>query len=219
MMLRNPFEPMLDIFKVVKYATTDQEKEGRELGIKAAANIYKPVLKNLEIRQVKIITATDKEQSFFEGQTKSLKRQCSEYEQKTADLAAKIKKQSSEKSKAVDTILRVNGFGSGAMSGGDFISAIGEALSLAWSVINFIDNEMEEKRSYYRKVEFEKQSRVWEEKIKEIRKEIAKSIKNLKSYKISNREQIEYISAIVDDAIKEYCETLAKYNALKEMGN
>lgn len=33
---------------VVEYATTDQEKEGRELGTAAAANIFKPVLDSLK---------------------------------------------------------------------------------------------------------------------------------------------------------------------------
>ena len=202
---------------VVVYAMTDQEKEGRELGIELAARIYKPIFQNLENRQARINTATDKEKVFFEEQANSLINQCAEYEQKTADLAEKIKRQSTKKAQAVDTVLKVNGFGYGAMCGGDSISLISDALSTAWSIINFIDNEMEKKRSYYRKLEFEKQSRIWEGKIKDIRQKIAESIRNLKSYKISNREQLEYISKIVDDAVEEYCETLAKYNVLREM--
>ena len=74
----------------VVYATTDQEKEGREKGIEATAKIYEPILKNLEERQKKIIAATDKEQSFLGGQAKSLKEQCAKYEKKTAELAVKI---------------------------------------------------------------------------------------------------------------------------------
>ena len=46
--LYDPFGFLDDIFTTVKYAVTDQEKEGREAGIKAAAEIYKPILQELE---------------------------------------------------------------------------------------------------------------------------------------------------------------------------
>ena len=40
---------------VIDYATTDQEKEGRELGTMAAEKVYKPALKNLQKQKNKII--------------------------------------------------------------------------------------------------------------------------------------------------------------------
>lgn len=216
-MMLNPFQPVFDIFKVVEYVATDQEKEGRELGIKAAANIYEPVLKNLEIRQIKIIAATDKEQSFFEGQAKSLREQCTEYEQKTAELAARIKNRSEKKSKSVDNLLNtINSFG---MYSSHSVSVIGGDIYDSWSLSDYLEKKMKEKREKFYEIEFKKQSLVWQEKIKSVRAKIVESIKNLKSLKISNRKQLKYISDIVDDAVSEYCETFAKYNALKEMEN
>lgn len=210
----NPFR---DIFKVVEYMLTDQEKEGRELGIKAAVNIYEPVLKNLEIRQVKIIAASDKERSFFEGQAKFLKEQCAEYERKTAELAAIIKSHSDKKSESVDIFFsQINSFG---MYSGANIRIICDDIYNSQSLSDYLDDKMKEKREKFFKIEFERQALVWQEKIKSVRAKIVESIRNLKSLKISNREQLKYISAIVDDAVNEYCETLARYNALKEMEN
>ena len=218
---QDPVSELVDtaraVKKVVDYVATDQEKEGRELGIKATANIYEPVLKNLEIRQVKIIAATDKEQSFFEGQAKSLREQCAEYEQKTAELAARIKNYSEKKSESVDNFFNtINSFG---MYSSHSVGIIGGDIYDSWSLSNYLEKKMNEKREKFYKIEFEKQSLVWQEKIKSVRAKIVESIKNLKSLKISNREQLKYISAIVDDAVNEYCETFAKYNALKEMEN
>jgi len=216
-MVFNPLEPIRDIFKVMEYVSTDQEKEGRELGIKAASRIYQPVLRNLESRQTKILAATDKEQSFFEGQAKSLRDQCAEYEQKTADLAERIKNSSEKKSESVDNFFRtINSFG---MYSVQSVSIIGGNIYDSWSLSDYLEKKMKEKREKFYNIEFKKQSLVWQEKIKSVRAKIVESIKNLKSLKISNREQLKHISDIVDDAVNEYCETFAKYNALKEMEN
>ena len=198
------------LLKLFEYATSDQESEGRELGIKTAANIYEPVLKNLEIRQEKIIAATDKEPSFFEGQAKSLREQCAEYEQKTAELAAIIKSRSEKKADIVDNILSST---TSSYSEG-LARCMGNHIYNSWSLPDYLDKKMEEKREKFFKIEFEKQALVWQEKIKSVRAKIVESIRNLKSYKISNRAQLKHISDIVDDAVNEYCETLAKYNAL-----
>lgn len=212
-------ETIETIGAVVKYATSDQEKEGRELGIKAAAKIYQPVLENLEIRQVKILAATDKEQSFFEGQAKSLRQQCAEYEQKTAELTEKIKKWSdTKKSSNIDKFLSsINNFG--MFSGVSSVRGISSAIYDSWSLSDYLKNKMNEKREKFYKAEFEKQSLVWQDKIKTVRNNIVQSIKNLKSLKTANKEQIKYITGIVNEAIEEYCETFAKYNALNEMEN
>lgn len=66
---------------VYDYATTDQEKEGRELGIETAAAIYKPVLESLEARQKKIIAEKDKEYYDAEFQKDFLRDQFVYYEQ------------------------------------------------------------------------------------------------------------------------------------------
>ena len=76
---------------------------------------------------------------------------------------------------------------------------------------------MNEKREKFYKIEFEKKSLEWQGKIKNLRAQIVESINNLKNLKSYNKNQLEYISKIVDDALKEYCESIAKYNALVEM--
>ena len=73
-----------------KYATTDQEKEGRELGIEIAAAIYEPVFKNFKAKQKKIKAETDKEYFDAKSQVKLLKEQCAYYERETANYKSKI---------------------------------------------------------------------------------------------------------------------------------
>ena len=151
-MVFNPLEPIRDIFKVMEYVSTDQEKEGRELGIKAASRIYQPVLRNLESRQTKILAATDKEQSFFEGQAKSLRDQCAEYEQKTADLAERIKNSSEKKSESVDNFFRtINSFG---MYSVQSVSIIGGNIYDSWSLSDYLEKKMKEKREKFYNIEF-----------------------------------------------------------------
>ena len=215
-MMLNPFQPILDICKVVEYVATDQEQEGHEKGIKAAANIYKPILKKLQERQKKIINATDKEQIDFEAQAKLLKKQCAGYEKKTAELAIKIKNQSAKKSSGIDSFFAtVNSYG--MFSGVNSVRGIDSVMYDSWSLSDYLEKKMNEKREKFYKIEFEKKSLEWQEKIKSVREKIVESIKNLKNLKSTNRSQIANISGIVDDALNEYCETLAKYNALKEM--
>ena len=75
---------------VIKYATTDQEKEGREIGTEVAANIYKPVLDSLKRQKDKIIAEEQNEQSNFESQANLLTEQCAYYERETANYKSLI---------------------------------------------------------------------------------------------------------------------------------
>ena len=214
-MLLDPFSPIRDIITVVEYIATDQEAEGRAKGIETAANIYKPVLKKLEDRQKKIILATDQEQKHFENQAKTLRAQCAEYEQKTLELAAKIKNNSGEKSSSINNFfVTVERFG---MYSAHSVDVIGGRIYDSWSLSNYLEKKMNEKREKFYKIEFEKKSLEWQGKIKNLRAQIVESINNLKNLKSYNKNQLEYISKIVDDALKEYCESIAKYNALVEM--
>ena len=72
--------PLNEVITLVRYAVTDQEKEGREAGIKAAAKIYEPVLRDMERQQAKILADLDKEQIDFEYKAKFLINKCSVYE-------------------------------------------------------------------------------------------------------------------------------------------
>lgn len=200
---RNPISELVDtaraVGKVAEYVTTDQEEEGRELGIKAAARIYEPVLEKLEIRQVKIIAATDKEQSFFEGQAKSLREQCAKYEQKTAEIAERIKKHSEKKSKSVDNFFsRINSFG---MYSAQSVSGIGGDIYNSWSLSNYLEKKMNAKREKFYKIEFEKQSLVWQEKIKSVRAKIGSHVKILAQSGVIDNVEIDDFATLMSKSV------------------
>ena len=214
----NPFDIMDKLRaakKIVDYVTSDQEKEGREQGINAAANIYKPVLTKLEKRQAKIIALIDKEQIDFAEQAAQLKEECAEYEKKTADLADILKRKSSSNvDKFFDTVGRFGMFG-----GEDSIRGMGIVMYDSWSLADHLEKKMNEKRAKYYKEEFQSKSIEWQVKIKSVRVKLLETIKNFKNLKASNKNQLKYITSKIDEALEEYCETFAKYNALKEMEN
>ena len=175
-MMLNPFQPILDICKVVEYVATDQEQEGHEKGIKAAANIYKPILKKLQERQKKIINATDKEQIDFEAQAKLLKKQCAGYEKKTAELAIKIKNQSAKKSSGIDSFFEtVNSYG--MFSGVNSVRGIDSVMYDSWSLSDYLEKKMDEKREKFYKIEFEKNLLNGKKKLKVCEKKLLSRLK------------------------------------------
>ena len=258
---------LVTLKKAYDYATTDQEKEGRDRGITSAANIYKPVWEELESKNKKIIKALDAENKFFNEQLESLKKQGNEIEQKTDELNKAIKQQfdmvndrlqaifeeqvellkrqsTEHEAKAAEFIEKIrrsndekkirildeflssvnkNGMFSGVV---EFIAICG----LAYAAFNFIwlindpigyylDKKMEDKREKFYNEEFEKQTRMWQKKIKGVRKEYEEQLKKLIYFQDSNNEQIKYFTEMLDDALNEYCETFAKYNVLNGMVN
>lgn len=249
------------ISTIKDYATTDQEKEGREKGTKGAADIYKPVLEELESRQKEIIKELDEEQknfkeqatilkkqcveyeietaefeknlqkqsnkmadelqSFFEGEIKSLQKQSSERERRMAEIISKIRSQGDkQKELALDNFIKASNATGMFNESDDLLNVIANTLYMLMNLNPFgyfLEKKMCEKRDKYYKIEFKKKSLKWQEKIKSVRNKILQSIESWESLTNSNKEQIQYITKIVDDAFNEYCETLAKYNVLREM--
>lgn len=256
---------LVTLKKAYDYATTDQEKEGRELGITGAANIYKSVFEELEIKQEKIIKEIDKENKFFDEHLKSLKKQGEEIEQKTDELNESIEQQSdmvngrlqvffedqvkllkgqsteheAKAAEFVEKIRRSNDeekirildeFLLLVNKNGMFSVSIISICGLAYAAFNFLwlitdpigyylDKKMEDKREKFYNEEFEKQTRMWQEKIKGVCQKCEEQLKKLIYFQDSNNEQIKYFTEMLDDALNEYCETFAKYNVLKGMVN
>jgi|GEM_PF-6492016 len=172
---------------VIDYATTDQEKEGRELGTEVAAKVFKPVLDSLKRQKDKIIAEEKNEQSNFESQAELLKKQCEYYERETANYKSKIETIKREHGdspgvKAVLTALAASGgatIGTGAMLGINsaraFSSAVASAglswLALPAAVLTYIlESEMNEKRERFFQEEFEKKALVWQGNIAGLRR-------------------------------------------------
>lgn len=207
-------ETIRTVKAVANFITGDQEREGREQGTIAAAKIYQPVLENLEARQKKIIDETDKAQSDFIAQAKELRAQCAAYERQSSELADEIRSRG-ENSSGVEKFLEaVNRHG---MFNAKSSHSFGAVMYDSWSLANYLENKMNEKRERYYKLAFEEKSRVWQQKITDLRKKIVASIKNLRNLKSANRDRLNDMASKVDEALTEYCEAAAKFNALKEL--
>lgn len=216
---------------VIDYATTDQEKEGRELGKETAAAIYEPVFDGLKRQMNKVIAEEENEHSNFESQANLLTEQCEYYEREAADYKRRIeaiKREHGDSAgvKAVLAALSAGGgtIGAGAMLGINsaraFSSAVAGAgfswLALPAAVLTYIlESDMNSKRERFFKEEFEKQALVWQGKVESCKAEISERIKSLKSLKYNNTYKIKELKAVVDDALKEYSGAQADYNTLR----
>ena len=218
-----------------KYATTDQEKEGRELGIEIAAAIYEPVFKNFKAKQKKIKAETDKEYFDAKSQVKLLKEQCAYYERETANYKSKIETIKREHGdspgvKAVLIALAASGasggatIGTGAMLGINSVRAFGSTVAsagFAWLALPatfltyILESDMESKREKFFQEEWEKKAVMWQGKIESCRAEISERIKSLKFLKQRNNYKVKELKGIVDDALKEYSGARVDYNTLK----
>lgn len=219
---------------VIDYATTDQEKEGRELGAATAAKVYAPALEDLQKQKNKIIAEEKNAQSNFATQAKFLTEQCAHYERETANYKRKIETIRREHGndpgvKAVLVALAASASGGGAAIGagavlsGNFVRAFSSSVAtsaLSWlalpaAVVTYVlESEMNDKRERFFKEEFEKQALVWQEKIKSCRAEISERIKSLKFLKHNNTYKIKELKAEVDDALQEYCGAMSDYKML-----
>ena len=222
---------------VYDYATTDQEKEGRELGIEVAKKLYAPVLEDLEQQQKKIIAALDREHANVQTQINLLKEQRAYYERKTADYKSKIetiRREDGDKPgvKAVLVALAAsaaNGgsaIGAGAVLSGNFVRAFSSSVAtsaLSWlalpaAVVTYVlESEMNDKRKRFFKEEFEKKALVWLEKIESRKEKIVTTIKNLRAVKADGADKLNRLAKIVADAQNDYSEDMARYNILNSV--
>jgi len=77
--------------------------------------------------------------------------------------------------------------------------------------------EIDDANEEFFKIEFERQSLEWQKKIRGTIAGIVHLIKTSKLFKSCGKENLNYISVSIGNAIKKYSEILEQYNTLKEM--
>ena len=196
-------------YQTLKYAFTDQEKEGRELGKIKAAEVYEPVLKKLEDDLAALRTALSKEIGNFNSQYEKLRITATYYLNKKKEILKDIeqlKEDNPEHGSFIDNIL-ISG------SGGYNITGTSSGFFLGY----FLKKEMDEKRKKYAEIEFEEMARKYEKKIDEIRKEMAREVAGLKALREEDKQKLEIISQKVNSAVYDYEQVLEKYNFIRSM--
>ena len=222
---------------VYDYATTDQEKEGRELGIATAAKVYAPVLNGLKNRQKQIIAETNKVYADAESQKNFLRDKLAYYQRETANYKRKIetiRREHGNDSRVKDVLVALaasasgggSAIGAGAVLSANFVrnfsSSVAGAgfswLALPAAVVTYIlESEMNDKRKRFFKEEFEKKSREWLEKIESCKEKIVTAIKNLRAVKADGADKLNRLAKIVADAQNDYSEAMARYNILNSV--
>lgn len=201
-----------DTIAVVKYAVTDQEQEGRELGIKTASEIYAPILSNLEKQQAKVLDDINKEQISFEEKVKFLRDKCATYEKEISEVSDAIESMRGLSVQIDNLIISMSVHGIQSTICNPIFYSI---LAKGGIIGTWLQEKMDKKRQKYYQIELEKQSCEWQKKINDVKNKIAMSIDDLKDMQNYNQEQLQCISDILNENISNYCEITAQYNLLK----
>lgn len=206
----NPLYTIYDVAKIVEYVRSDQEKEGREAGMKAASDIYAPVLKKMEKKRKNIVEEIKNEQEVFEEKVKHIIDECNECEKETNNEIKFIDSMrgQSPNMDALITSLEKNGLYT------TICGPIIENLMCIISIGYFLEKKMNAKRKEFFKIELESKSKEWEEKIERERIGIINSIDELNKCKDRNKDRLGKIKNLMNDIMSNYCEKTAQHNFL-----
>lgn len=203
---KNEKETHNSIVELVKYVTTDQEREGRELGITKAAEIYAPVLKKLEKELKTLKNELDKETNDFDAQYMLLRKKAEYYvaqKGKVLKDIEKLKKKKPDISDFIDICLNSGLSGASVFMEYDHYDAIGE----------WLHKKMDEKRQEFFEIEFKEKEREWKKKISEIKAEVKKLAKSLEALTKEDKQKLKQIASLVNRAITDYELVLEQYNS------
>ena len=195
-----------DIIAIIDYVSSDQEKEGRELGIKKATSMYKPILESLELKQKKLIKELDDESISFSSKAELLKQSVMNIECETEKWKNNMRLNRSYSK--FSTIIKEN------KSGGSILYG---AISMGWDghlVADWLNKKMDQKRIKYFEIEFNKQEAKWVDKINNVEKEITSLKNKLKKLTYSDKEAMEKLLKIHEKAVQEYANVYSQYQAL-----
>lgn len=206
----NPLNTIYDYAKIVEYVRSDQEKEGREAGIKAASEIYAPVLQKMEKKREKIIEEIKKEQESFEEKAKHIMDEYNKCENETTN---EIKLIDSMRGQSPNMDTLITSLGKNGLYA-TICSPLIENFMCIISIGYFLEKKMDAKRKEFFKMELESKSKVWEAKIERERIDLLKSIDELNKCKDCNKDRLEKIKKLMKDMMSNYCEKTAQHNFL-----
>ena len=195
--------------KAYEYITTDQEKEGRALGTTKAAEIYAPVLKELENELISLKNELDKEADDFDSQYKLLRNKAKYYvkqKEKVLKDIEKLKKKKPEISDFIDNCL-----GSGYSATNIVFQYYGGTVG------DWLQEKMDTKRQEYFEIEFSKKVSMWKSKISEVKAEITQIATDLDALTKEDKQKLKKIASLVNQTITDYELVLEQYNSFKEI--
>lgn len=203
----NPFD---DVSKIYQYATTDQEKEGREEGKKIAAEVFRPVLENLEYRHLSIKKEIQNEQNSYEAKVDQLRKYYLEYQKGVTICSTQISSMYGISPK-MDTLINCMGC-NGIL--GAIISPITIFTFTNIGLGGILKDVMDKKRMKYSQLELESQSIIWTKKIYREKQRIDKTISYLSTIRKDHKNTLQELIDLINKEVNEYCEVSAQCNML-----
>ena len=208
MFIPSPFGMFKDLAKAVECAVTDQEKEGRELGIKKAAEIYAPVLRQLENENALLKMEMQQIESDFSARAGLLRDKAVYFENKKVEVLKQIerlKRKQPDKKEIFEKVMSSSSY-----------SVIQSPIPYG-VLSDWLEGKMDKKRKEFFEIEFKNKSKVWKEKIHEEERKIKEITKKLTIRQNETDTAINMIGEKTNEAVSQYEEALEKYNYLKSL--
>lgn len=231
---------MFNPLSVIKYVITDQESEGRQAGIMAAAKCYTPIFRCLEERQSDLKRNLKKEGDDFYSKSSRFIDLCEYYNREIIEYTHKIeylRKNNVHISSHLSTmgwgagtamsLLNSRGGGNGlsipiSLAGAGSLGLAGLASPLAAIFAvgllgDILEKKMEKKYQKYLKISFEEESRKWNQKLEDIKEEIRSLIEELRKLERGNKSELDTLEHDVQEYMNRYVAVKAIYFAIKDM--
>lgn len=208
-MKSSPFGTLELLYNTGKYLFTDQEKEGRELGITKAAEIYAPIFREADAAYNNLKVELEREKSDFKSRYKFWLDKGVFYEKKKERTKEDIDRLVNAHPQLRKHIDMNKGFG---VSGAAY-----PTIDIGGFFADLLQGRMDEKRQKYFKIQFEETSKDWKRKITQCKLRYSELDTNRVSLTIENKQKIDEIIALVNNEKTEYEKVLETYNTLKSI--
>lgn len=195
---------------VIKYAITDQEKEGREAGIILAAEIYKPVVKRLESECDNIVNMIKKYRDRNETKLENIYQLAEDLRRNDESICIKINKIKSNRSD-LEVFLKefmLNDCILGTIS-------LLPVFRSNYLISSMLHNKMKKKYKKYREIEFQKEQKVWLNKIEEIKGEMLDIVEEFSKLEKERQQLEDELAKVLNLTTENYAEHLKQLAILE----
>lgn len=232
--------PFKAIRGVGDYLLVDQEKEGREAGIKFATEMFKPILLGVKKRYEQLDCYLKQLGSDYEKKTAALEKMFIQYKMNSENLTNEIEVRRKESSKAKEYLSQIGYFfeavGAAGSSGtvgsigvglrGSAIAASGGLAGLASPLFvvplftlfgGYIDKRNQEKFQKYFNIAYKETADKYQSKVDREKNKIHQIIQNIKAAKKENADRLDQLDRALQDVIQEHTELISIYTTVRGM--
>jgi len=232
--------PFKAIRGVGDYLLVDQEKEGREAGIKFATEMFKPILLGVKKRYEQLDCYLKQLGSDYEKKTAALEKMFIQYKMNSENLTNEIEVRRKESSKAKEYLSQI-GYSFGAVGAAGSSGAVGSigvglrgsaiaasgglaglasplfAVSLFTLFGGYLDKRNQEKFQKYFNIAYKETADKYQSKVDREKNKIHQIIQNIKAAKKENADRLDQLDRALQDVIQEHTELISIYTTVRGM--